>query len=288
MSDLRIPFHNYTYELCSNVTRLSHHDTILGHDFVIYKRPTQEDMRLEVFLIFLFSPIWMDMVSYRVIPANTSGWQVLHVESKIRPLVESGVCVNMYVRETITRNGTSYNRFLNQTELEEVFMLDNLYPHELVNQPLVSTFVTFSGTISLPFSGRRSVGASSTTRCSNVTRCTLQHHSVDLDGYLPLKVVYPHEADIGRCENGPVYHHHHPNQEQETDHTVVEDEEDGSGLTSLHSGGKENSDALFECVPQKFEDFPTLVSLNRDVLALINIPDLLITGCGVQQCNTIK
>ena len=286
-----ILFENYSYELCSNVSRLTNNDTVLGHDFVIYKHPPEEkeeDNDLEIFLIIQYSPIYMELVSHRIIPANTSGWQVFHIESDTRPIINQSVCITMYIRQLYTDNETVYHRFLNQTEIAEVFILNDTDPSQSINQAFVSTFVIFSGTITLPLGRKRSIETSDGDDNINSTQCTLRNHSVDLDHYLSEKVIYPPQMNIGSCGGRQLstntYHHHNQEQRQDNindreegeEEEEEEEEGDGSG-TTLEWG----DDVLYQCVPTMFDDTPVLIDLD-DIIALLRIPNLIITGCELQ------
>ena len=253
---------NYTYELCSNVS-VDDDETILGHDFIIFKLPTEEVI-LEVYLFQAITNAtvpWLDMVSYHYYnhTANTSGWQVFHLESRVYPVVSGQVCVIMYMREAKLSNETAKfeARLLNRTEMNEVFVLE-----EDINQPFASTFI--NGTITFPFFRKRSAEEPVFSRGSRAADCVLQEHTVSLNTYIPFNVVYPLETRLGMCARS---------QSSTYLKETAGENEPGYGLW-----GNSNEE-LHECAPVGFADLLVLADLSG-TFALINIPEVVVTECG--------
>lgn len=256
---------NHTYELCSNASK-NDEETILGQDFIIFKHLLEEEVTLEVFLIqvvYATQP-WQRLVSHRIIPANTSGWQVFHLESQTGPVVEEQVCINFYVR---VENET---RLFNREKLMEIFVLD---PDENLNTPFSARFIMKNQSITFPpFFKKRSTVAPEFSGCSSVTECVLQDHVVSPYDYLSVDVILPPEANLGMCVCAQKSHQHQQ-----------EGKDNGSGESRLGSelgNGVENVD-LRQCVPTRFDDLYILVQLNA-LVAMISLPDLVIRECGTE------
>ena len=233
-------------------------ETILGHDFVIYKQPLTEEVIHEVFLLQVITNAtepWQDLVGVRIYTTNISGWQVFHLESHSYPVISPQACVNMYVREIKLSNGTS--RLLKRTEIEEVFILD-----AGINQPFATTFM--SGTDEIPsYTGKRSVEESPVpaehSNAAAENECVLRKHTVSLDDTLSVNVVYPHEVQLGTC----VYSQSSTNRKGEPGFEL----------------GNRDEDPL-KCGPVGFANLPVLADIDG-ALTVINIPEVIVTECDM-------
>ena len=315
----RHPLQNYTYELCSNVTLLQENDTILGHDFVIFKRPSQEEMELDVLLLQVIDPGFLDVVSHRILPANTSGWQVFHIESKFRSIVGATECVIMYVRGMTLMNETVA---LNRSELAETFVLDEAPLSNASNKPLAATFAI--GTVSFPpvFVKRSVEEEPEISACSKTAECVLEPHSIHLDRYFPVNILFPKKANLGRCASQrPHFNNNSRNlmdeeeekeEEEEVDNDNNDEGEDREEREADDDGGEddeEKNDNILEeeedenekredeegesgdsgsgqCVPTQFKPLILLIHVDG-AISLISIPDFIITECSAQPCNTL-
>ena len=249
---------------------------ILGHDVVFFRRTVNADATLEVFLLQTRNdtPPWLELVSHRTIAANSSGWQVFHLQSRVYSLVEKSVCIILFVRETTITNGS---RPLSRRELEERFVLDDASPSEANNKPFIATFIISNGTLPFfPFLGKRSAEKPGPVGCSASTECRLQSHFVDLSTHIGADILYPPEADLGRCDSKwqSTAHDDYPPTEHETENEL------GSG-----KGGEESlTTDLYQCAPTIFDDLAVLFNFYGTIV-LTSVPDLVITECGVQPCR---
>ena len=202
---------------------------------------------------------WIDLVNTRIYTRNLSGWQVFHLESHSHPVTSPQACVNMYIRETQLSNGTALyetGRFLNRTEINEVFILDAGF-----DQPFATTFM--SGTDEIPsYIDKRSVKESPVfaERSNAANReCVLQEHTVSLSDSFPMNIVYPQEAQLGTCVH--------------FQRSTYRKEEPGFELDN-------RDEDLFECGPVGFADLPVLADIDG-ALTMVTIPEVIVTECDM-------
>ena len=256
---------NYTYELCSNVSQTSDRDILLGHDFVIYKRPLDVDGTLEVFMTQLVNdtPPWEDLVDFRKIQANASGWQVFQIPSLYRnPTVSKQMCVNIYIRME------GEYTLMSTADLTNLLVLDQYYPGE---EPFSVSFMENDEPLRLPYFKKRLVETPNRSTHSNVGECSLQDRVVNLQEHFTSDVLYPTEANLGACVfDSADQSSQYEEQEEEQESGSGSDPADKDEDSYLH---------VAQCAPTLFQDLPVLIDFDS-FIAMIKLPNIVTKECS--------
>ena len=241
---------------------------ILGSDIVLYKRSTPQEspFAFEELQVFITETVHVEdfefeqLLSYRRIVREATGWQVFHLGKRINYGLETQrFCINVLVR--VQANGIT--TLLNRTSIQAAFVLERsnqqpiraLYIYKATDTTSTPPFIP--STDPFPFFKRSLPQQLSVEPSGRSSECSVQEHIVNLSDVLQRNVLIPKTANLGKCSDEQV---------------KVE-----MGGTIKTSGEKQPSRV---CQPTVLDDLVVVHSDEHGSISVDTIPNAIVKNCG--------